>query len=71
VGSPVQNLVTDVYKRYLDERSGEILGGIPALEDTDPEGLMRSMINAGALVARAPGPAFDRHSRSSSPTSAA
>jgi Glutaminase len=36
-GSPVEDLIAAVHERFADERSGDILHGIPALEDVDPD----------------------------------
>jgi glutaminase len=48
--SLVQDLVASVYERYLDQTSGDILRGIPALEGIDPDSFGICLATADGYV---------------------
>jgi glutaminase len=50
LSSLIEELVESVHGRYLDERSGEILHGIPALEDVDPDSFGICLATADGYV---------------------
>lgn len=48
--SIVHDLVASVHERFLDERSGDILHGVPALEDVDPDSFGICLATADGYV---------------------